>query len=103
MTEILVTIPDWYSARGLRMDKPDKRLLILYLVIEHSEAMVDQDVSVRLFDSLPEMEWKPRMVDFAWRHLVVIRDFGRYPHRNAALGRVSTAAEQVWLEAGGGF
>jgi uncharacterized protein (DUF924 family) len=75
----------------------------LYLVIEHSEAMVDQDVSVRLFESLPETEWKPRMVDFAWRHLVVIRDFGRYPHRNAALGRQNTPAEQVWLEAGGGF
>lgn len=75
----------------------------LYLVIEHSEAMVDQDVSVRLFESLPETEWKPRMVDFAWRHLVVIRDFGRYPHRNAALGRESTEAEQVWLDAGGGF
>ncbi len=75
----------------------------LYLVIEHSEAMVDQDVSVRLFESLPETEWKPRMVDFAWRHLVVIRDFGRYPHRNAALGRESTPAELAWLEAGGGF
>jgi len=75
----------------------------LYLVIEHSEAMVDQDVSVRLFESLPDTEWKPRMVDFAWRHLVVIRDFGRYPHRNAALGRVSTQAEQAWLDAGGGF
>jgi uncharacterized protein (DUF924 family) len=75
----------------------------LYLVIEHSEAMVDQDVSVRLFQSLPETHWKERMVDFAWRHLVVIRDFGRYPHRNAALGRVSTPEEQAWLDAGGGF
>ena len=33
----------------------------------------------------------------------VIREFGRFPHRNAALGRESTAAEQAWLDAGGGF
>jgi uncharacterized protein (DUF924 family) len=75
----------------------------LYLVIEHSEALVDQDVSVRLFQSLPELEFKARMVEFAWKHYDVIRDFGRYPHRNAALGRVSTPAEIAWLEAGGGF
>ena len=90
-------------AEGIEARVTAVQRAFLYLVIEHSEAMVDQDVSVRLFESLPETEWKPRMVDFAWRHLVVIRDFGRYPHRNAALGRESTPAELAWLEAGGGF
>jgi uncharacterized protein (DUF924 family) len=42
-------------------------------------------------------------IDYAWRHRVVIQDFGRFPHRNAALGRVSSPAEQAWLDAGGGF
>ena len=39
----------------------------------------------------------------AHRHRDVIREFGRFPHRNAALGRTNTAAEQAWLDAGGGF
>jgi uncharacterized protein (DUF924 family) len=34
---------------------------------------------------------------------VVIQRFGRFPHRNAALGRISTAEEEAWLAAGGGF
>ena len=75
----------------------------LYLVLEHSEALVDQDVSVQLFQSLPEVEWKASVVDYARRHYDVIRDFGRFPHRNAALGRASTPAEIAWLAAGGGF
>jgi uncharacterized protein (DUF924 family) len=90
-------------AAGIEARVAPAQRAFLYLVIEHSEAMVDQDVSVRLFQTLPELPWKERMVDFAWRHLVVIRDFGRYPHRNAALGRVSTPEEQAWLDAGGGF
>ena len=57
--------------------------VFLYLPFEHSEAMADQD--------------------YAWRHRVVIQRFGRFPHRNAALGRASTAAEAAWLAAGGGF
>jgi uncharacterized protein (DUF924 family) len=42
-------------------------------------------------------------IDYAWRHRQVIRRFGRFPHRNAALGRTNTPDEQAWLDAGGGF
>ena len=40
---------------------------------------------------------------YAGAHRDVIRRFGRFPHRNRALGRDSTPEEQAWLEAGGGF
>ena len=40
---------------------------------------------------------------YARAHREVIARFGRFPHRNAALGRTSTPDEQAWLDAGGGF
>lgn len=77
-----------------------------YLPFEHSEAMADQDRAVTLFEGLrddPRLAAPGAAIDYAWRHWHVIREFGRFPHRNAALGRVSTPAEQAWLDAGGGF
>jgi uncharacterized protein (DUF924 family) len=84
---------------------PTERVF-LYLPFEHSEAMADQDVSVALFEGLRDDPRQARpggVIDYAWRHRAVIRRFGRFPHRNAVLGRDSTAAEQAWLAAGGGF
>jgi uncharacterized protein (DUF924 family) len=78
----------------------------LYLPFEHSEAPADQDLSVALFEGLRDVAHHARAngaIDYAWRHRVVIQDFGRFPHRNVALGRVSSPAEQAWLDAGGGF
>jgi uncharacterized protein (DUF924 family) len=78
----------------------------VYLPFEHSESLADQDLSVALFEGLrdiPHHARKNGAIDYAWRHRVVIQRFGRFPHRNAALGRVSTPAEQAWLDAGGGF
>jgi uncharacterized protein (DUF924 family) len=80
--------------------------IFLYLPFEHGEAMQDQDLSVALFEGLrdiPTMRAPGGTIDYAWRHRVVVRRFGRFPHRNAALGRASTPAEQAWLDAGGGF
>jgi uncharacterized protein (DUF924 family) len=68
-----------------------------YLPFEHSEDLADQDRCVALFAALPEADWKPRTVDYAERHRDVIRRYGRFPHRNAALGRQSTTAEQDYL------
>ncbi len=79
----------------------------LYLPFEHSEAMADQDLSVALFEGLrddPVHRTPGGGIDYAWRHWRVIRDFGRFPHRNAALGRESTAAERAYLaRPGAGF
>ena len=70
-----------------------------YLPLEHSEDMADQDRSVALFAALGDANYR----DYAIAHRDVIVRFGRFPHRNAALGRDTTPDEQSWLDAGGGF
>lgn len=77
--------------------------VFLYLPFEHSESMTDQERSVSLFEALsgPGLD---QVADYARRHRDVIARFGRFPHRNAALGRVSTAEELAYLaEPGAGF
>ncbi|MBW6397766.1 DUF924 domain-containing protein [Roseomonas sp. HJA6] len=84
---------------------PTQRIF-LYLPFEHSEAMADQDLSVTLFEGLrddPRQAKPGGTIDYAWRHRAVVARFGRFPHRNAALGRIDTPEEQHWLAAGGGF
>jgi uncharacterized protein (DUF924 family) len=76
----------------------------LYLPFEHSEALADQERSVALFASLPAASWRAGVVRHAEQHRDVILRFGRFPHRNQALGRVSTAAELAYLATpGAGF
>lgn len=70
-----------------------------YMPFEHSEALADQQRAVALFTALED----PDLLGYAVAHREVIAQFGRFPHRNAALGRTSTPDEQAWLEAGGGF
>jgi uncharacterized protein (DUF924 family) len=76
----------------------------VYLPFEHAEDLADQDFSVRLFETLAGEPQLAGSIDYARRHRDVIRHFGRFPHRNAALGRPSTLAEQEYLaEPGSGF
>jgi uncharacterized protein (DUF924 family) len=86
---------------------PAVQRVFLYLPFEHQEAMAEQNISVALFEGLrdePARRAPGGSIDYAWRHYAVIRRFGRYPHRNAALGRASTAAEQHYLaQPGAGF
>ena len=70
-----------------------------YLPFEHSEDLADQQRSVALFEVLGNQTY----TQYALEHLRVIERFGRFPHRNRALGRINTAEEQAWLDAGGGF
>lgn len=71
-----------------------------YMPFEHSEDLEDQTFSVRLFTELADAEF----LDYAIRHREVIEKFGRFPHRNAILGRVSTADEAAYLaQPGSGF
>jgi len=75
----------------------------LYLPFEHAEDPSTQDRSVALFERLVERASPvlratcEEFVDYARRHREVIARFGRFPHRNAALGRASTADEVAWL------
>ncbi len=73
--------------------------MFFYLPFEHSEALADQDRAVELFTALGN----DQLLGYANAHRDVIAKFGRFPHRNAALGRTSTPDEQAWLAAGGGF
>lgn len=73
--------------------------LFVYLPFEHSEDLADQHRALDLIRTLDHDLY----LRYAQSHLDVIARFGRFPHRNAALGRVSSAEEQAWLDAGGGF
>ena len=79
----------------------------LCLPFEHSEDIADQDYSVLLFARLAveaPADWKDGRrggVDFATKHRDLIRRFGRFPHRNAMLGRESTEEERAFLAAHG--
>lgn len=81
--------------------------LFLFLPFEHSEDLHDQEVSVALFEGLRHLPGHgdpDGAVDYAWRHYEVIRRFGRFPHRNAALGRSNTPEEEAYLaQPGAGF
>lgn len=72
-----------------------------YLPFEHSELLLDQERSVALFAALRrEMQHEAfdSAHDYALRHRAVIERFGRFPHRNAVLGRPSTAEEIEFLK-----
>lgn len=70
----------------------------LYLPFEHSEDACDQEFSVRLFEASPDGPDFSRNFEYAQRHRDVIERFGRFPHRNAVLGRSSTEAELAFLQ-----
>jgi uncharacterized protein (DUF924 family) len=90
-------------ARGFDTGLAPLERMFVYLPFEHSEAPEDQDESVRLFET-SRADLGERTVDYAHRHRDVIRRFGRFPHRNAVLGRASTPAELAYLaEPGAGF
>ncbi len=79
--------------------------VFVYLPFEHSEAIAMQDRSVALFTALAgNGEEFASYLDYAERHREVIRRFGRFPHRNAILGRASTPEEIEFLARhGAGF
>ena len=62
----------------------------------HSEDLADQEYGVLLYQ-----EHAPQGLPFAIDHRDIIQRFGRFPHRNASLGRMTTEAEQAFLDAGG--
>jgi len=86
-------------ARGFDQSLGPVERMFVYLPFEHSEHLDDQDYAVQLFMALGE-----DMVRYAKDHRAVIRRFGRFPHRNAALGRISTPEELDYLaQADAGF
>ena len=78
---------------------PDKGKAFLYMPFMHSENLADQDRSVELFTNAGLQD----NLRFARHHRDIVRRFGRFPHRNAILGRNSTPEETAWLASGEAF
>jgi uncharacterized protein (DUF924 family) len=87
----------------------DERLLpvqrtFLYLPLEHSEDLADQERCIALMQKLEAFPETKGLVVWAVKHRDVIARFGRFPHRNTALGRASTPEEVEFLkQPGSGF
>ncbi len=72
-----------------------EQLAFLYMPLMHSESAGDHEEALRLFSSDPGLS---SYLKYEKMHKAIIDRFGRYPHRNAVLGRESTASEQAFLE-----
>lgn len=84
------------AGHDLALD-PVQRVFV-YLPLEHAEDLTAQDESVRLFAELEEETGSAQgWLDYARRHREVIARFGRFPHRNDVLGRLSTPEERAFL------
>ena len=79
-----------------RLLRPVERWFV-YLPFEHAEDLAAQRRAVALFAGLAGDPDSPGAIDYAHRHCNIISRFGRFPHRNAILGRESTAEEKVFL------
>lgn len=86
-------------ARGLDKDAREDLKVFFYLPFEHSEKIADQEQSVLFQYSILD---NPEALKAALQHREIIQRFGRFPHRNAVLGRHTTPGEQAYLD-GGGF
>ena len=84
---------DW----DLKVPEPER--VFFYMPMMHSENLADQDRAVRLIRMRMPQTGEDYLLH-ARAHREVIRKFGRFPFRNEALSRQSTAAEAEWLEAG---
>ena len=85
--------------QGWDMDAPEPERQFFYMPFEHSEVPADQAMAVHLLET--RLSSDPDMALHARAHAEIIRRYARFPTRNVALGRVSTPAEQTYLDEGG--
>jgi uncharacterized protein (DUF924 family) len=91
-------VADRAIARGFDQEIEKAERNFFYLPFEHSEELADQERCIALTRALGDAD----ALKWAELHADIIRRFGRFPHRNLALKRTTTAVEQVFLD-GGGF
>ncbi|MFO1311308.1 MAG: DUF924 family protein [Burkholderiales bacterium] len=90
--------------RGFDLALPPSERRFVYMPFEHAEDVAAQHRSLELFAALSKDLGDDEALVWARKHAEVIFRFGRYPHRNAILGRVSTPDEEAYLrEPGSGF
>ncbi|GBF78786.1 DUF924 family protein [Aphanothece sacrum] len=70
----------------------------IYLPFEHSENLSHQHQAIALFSTLQSDPYSTQAIESAYHHLNIIEQFGRFPHRNSILDRISTSEEIEFLE-----
>jgi uncharacterized protein (DUF924 family) len=90
-------VADRALERGFDHEVPQQERQFFYLPFMHSEILADQERCLELARGIGDDE----VTKYAEIHADIIRRFGRFPHRNAMLGRVTTLDEQAFLDAGG--
>jgi uncharacterized protein (DUF924 family) len=84
-------------SRGIDREFPIPERQFFYLPFMHSEDLADQERCIALFCSIADAHG----LRHAEIHADIIHRFGRFPHRNRALGRTATPEEQAFLDDGG--
>ena len=84
--------------RAYDRELPPVQRMFVYLPFEHSENLEDQRFSLELFRRLAEQTGSEDLIIYAMRHLRIIERFGRFPHRNEILGRLTTPEEAEFLK-----
>lgn len=93
-----LNIARWAIAQGLDQQLSPIQRFFFYLPLEHSENLDDQIESVRLYEQFRNLPELADTYDYAIRHHDVIKQFGRFPHRNSILDRPSTPEEVEFLK-----
>ncbi|WP_374310596.1 DUF924 family protein [Dongia sp.] len=102
-----LAVADAAIARDFDKDLPFNQRRFFYLPFEHAEDMANQHRAIDLFTRLygetggADRKDAEEQLDYAHRHRDIIKRFGRYPHRNEALGRPSTEDEIAFLKTPG--
>jgi uncharacterized protein (DUF924 family) len=102
---LALTLTGMQSAADGALDVLER--FFFYMPLQHAESRDAQDESVAAYRRLlaeapPEVRWLcEEALRFALEHRAIIERFGRFPHRNHALGRAGTEAEEQWLREGG--
>jgi len=95
--------------KGQDMLLPPVQRAFLYMPLQHSERKADQDLAVECYEQLARStqgilgDFMASFVQSAGDHREIIARFGRFPHRNKALGRTSTPEEAAYLQGGKRF
>ena len=91
-------------ARGCDRALDSVQRMFLYLPFEHSELLADQDEALRLLATIEDTSMRDSALEWARKHREIIARFGRFPHRNAMLGRDTTPEDRAFLaEPGSSF
>ncbi len=91
---LALALAQFAIAKGFDVELTTNYRTFLYMPFMHSESKLIHQEALRLFESLGV----ENSLHFEKQHKAIIDRFGRYPHRNAILGRVSTAEEAAFLE-----